>query len=562
MRAESATSPDPGRGAGRARARRGRGDRVDRFPGSELLGLALRAAVPLHHRLRREGPHRAGRRLRVDRGRHRRRAHRRRLRRGRLPPGDRERAHDPQPGAPRRHLRRAHRPLRRHVRARRRRPRSSRRCASRAACSRPRTTSTPTRTAGAATRRSSTTPSRTGTCAPPRCKDELLAVQRGGHWYPEHIKHGRFGNWLENNVDWALSRERYWGTPLPIWRSEDGEETICVGSRDELRELGAEVPDDLHRPYVDDVTFERGGKTFRRVPDLIDVWWDSGCMPFAQWHAPFENQDEFEASFPADYICEALDQTRGWFYSMLAVSTLLFGRSSFETVPLPRPDPRPRGPEDVQVQGQRGGALGRARRPRRGRLPLVLLHLEAAVGRLPLLARDRRRVGAPVHEDAVEHLRLLRALRERERRRAGRHRRRGAHRPRPLGALAPAGDDRDRDRADGGLRHHHRRAARSPRSSTTSPTGTCAARAGASGTATRPPSRRCASACVTTAKLLAPLTPFIADAIYEQPRRLRALGAPVRLPGARRPRRARWSGRWRWPARPSASAARRAPTAS
>ncbi len=163
-------------------------------------------------------------------------------------------------------------------------------------------------------------------------KDELLASNEAVRWYPDHIKHGRFGNWLENNVDWALSRERYWGTPLPIWRSEDGEEVVCVGSTDELRELGGEVPDDLHRPYIDEVTFERGGKTFRRVPDLIDVWWDSGCMPFAQWHAPFENEDRFEERFPADYICEALDQTRGWFYSLLAVSTLLFGRASFETV--------------------------------------------------------------------------------------------------------------------------------------------------------------------------------------------------------------------------------------
>ena len=128
-------------------------------------------------------------------------------------------------------------------------------------------------------------PSRTS-CSPPT---------RTINWYPEHIKHGRFGNWLENNVDWALSRERYWGTPLPIWRSEDGEETICVGSRAELRELtGGELPDDLHRPYVDDVVFERGGKTFRRVPDVIDVWFDSGAMPFAQWHYPFENEDEFE----------------------------------------------------------------------------------------------------------------------------------------------------------------------------------------------------------------------------------------------------------------------------
>ena len=163
-------------------------------------------------------------------------------------------------------------------------------------------------------------------------RDELLAANESVNWYPEHIKHGRMGKWLENNVDWALSRERYWGTPLPIWKSEDGEEVVCVGSREELRELGAEVSDDLHRPFIDDVTFERDGKTFRRVPDLIDVWWDSGCMPFAQWHAPHENREVFEERFPADYICEALDQTRGWFYSLLAVSTLIFGRSSFETV--------------------------------------------------------------------------------------------------------------------------------------------------------------------------------------------------------------------------------------
>ena len=167
-------------------------------------------------------------------------------------------------------------------------------------------------------------------------KDELLASNEAVTWHPEHIKHGRFGNWLENNVDWALSRERYWGTPLPIWRSEDGEEVVCVGSREELRELGAEPPEDLHRPFVDDVTFELNGKTMRRVPDLIDVWWDSGCMPFAQWHAPFENQDVFEERFPADYICEALDQTRGWFYSLLAVSTLLYRPRLVRDGALPR----------------------------------------------------------------------------------------------------------------------------------------------------------------------------------------------------------------------------------
>jgi len=163
-------------------------------------------------------------------------------------------------------------------------------------------------------------------------KDELLAANEDVTWYPEHIKHGRFGNWLESNVDWALSRERYWGTPLPIWRSEDGEDVICIGSREELAEYASSTPDDLHRPYIDDVVFEHAGKTYRRVPDLIDVWWDSGAMPFAQWHYPFENEDELDRSFPADYICEALDQTRGWFYSLLAISTMLRGRSSYKRV--------------------------------------------------------------------------------------------------------------------------------------------------------------------------------------------------------------------------------------
>jgi isoleucyl-tRNA synthetase len=164
-------------------------------------------------------------------------------------------------------------------------------------------------------------------------KDQLLAANERITWHPEHIKHGRFGNWLENNVDWALSRERYWGTPLPVWRCEQ-EHEVCVGSMQELRDLGAAVPDDLHKPFIDQVSFAcpECGREMRRVAEVIDAWYDSGAMPFAQWHAPFENQDVFEERFPADYICEALDQTRGWFYSLLAVSTLLFGRSSYETV--------------------------------------------------------------------------------------------------------------------------------------------------------------------------------------------------------------------------------------
>jgi isoleucyl-tRNA synthetase len=167
-------------------------------------------------------------------------------------------------------------------------------------------------------------------------RDELLAANEEVTWHPAHIKHGRFGNWLENNVDWALSRERYWGTPLPVWRCASGGHDVCVASVAELRELaGADaVPDDLHKPYIDAVVFAcpECGEEMRRVPEVIDAWWDSGAMPFAQWHAPFENEDTFRERFPADYICEGLDQTRGWFYSLLAVSTLLFGRSSYRTV--------------------------------------------------------------------------------------------------------------------------------------------------------------------------------------------------------------------------------------
>jgi isoleucyl-tRNA synthetase len=164
-------------------------------------------------------------------------------------------------------------------------------------------------------------------------KDRLLAANETVDWHPEHIKHGRFGRWLENNVDWALGRERFWGTPLPIWRNEAGE-TIAVGSFEELEKLSGVRIEDPHRPFVDEIEIPSptGGEPLRRVPEVIDVWFDSGAMPFAQWHAPFENQEIFEQQFPADYICEAIDQTRGWFYSLIAISTLLFDRSSYKTV--------------------------------------------------------------------------------------------------------------------------------------------------------------------------------------------------------------------------------------
>ena len=166
-------------------------------------------------------------------------------------------------------------------------------------------------------------------------KDSLLANNETIGWHPEHVKHGRFGKWLENNVDWALSRNRYWGTPLPIWRCDGAGcgATTCIGSVEELRERsGGEAPDDLHRPYIDDVTLrcEDCGSDMHRVSSVIDTWYDSGAMPFAQFHYPFEGRQEFEARFPADYICEAQDQTRGWFYTLLAESTLLFDQSSFK----------------------------------------------------------------------------------------------------------------------------------------------------------------------------------------------------------------------------------------
>ncbi len=167
-------------------------------------------------------------------------------------------------------------------------------------------------------------------------KDQLIAANEDVVWHPEHIKHGRFGEWLAGNVDWALSRDRYWGTPLPIWRCGQGH-AHCVGSVRELHEMAAgPVPEDLelHRPYVDDVVLacpECGGE-MRRVPEVIDAWFDSGSMPFGQWHYPFENRELFRERFPADYICEAIDQTRGWFYSLIAVATLIEGRSSYKRV--------------------------------------------------------------------------------------------------------------------------------------------------------------------------------------------------------------------------------------
>jgi len=155
-------------------------------------------------------------------------------------------------------------------------------------------------------------------------KDRMVELNKTINWVPETIKDGRFGNWLENNIDWALSRERFWGTPLPVWTDGEGD-MVCIGSVDELEALvGRTLRDvDLHRPQIDEITFEKEGRTYTRVPEVIDCWFDSGAMTYAQWHYPFENKETFESHFPADYICEAIDQTRGWFYTLHAIGALV-----------------------------------------------------------------------------------------------------------------------------------------------------------------------------------------------------------------------------------------------
>ena len=390
---------------------------------------------------------------------------------------------------------------RRQVLQGRRRAPSPPTCASAACSSAAARTSTATRTAGAATPRCSTTRCPPGTSAPPQIKDRLLEENEKTNWYPETVKHGRYGEWLRNNVDWALSRSRYWGTPLPLWIcGADEDHVTCVGSLEgagRARRASDMSALDPHRPYVDDVTFPcpQCGAEARRVPDVIDAWYDSGSMPFAQWGAPHRNKEIFESSYPAQYICEAHRPDPRLVLLAHGRRTLVFDRSSYENVVclglILAEDGR-------KMSKHLGNVLrahpadGPARRRRRA---LVHGRQRPALGGPPRRPRRDRgdRPQDPPH--LLEHRVVLRPVRQR-REAQGR-----AWTPDRL-AEAPAPADRpllDRwalaelhrtvrevDARPGGLRHRPRRPAPLRSSSTTCPTGTCAAPAAASGRAGEP----------------------------------------------------------------------------
>jgi isoleucyl-tRNA synthetase len=270
-------------------------------------------------------------------------------------------------------------------------------------------------------------------------RDRMLENNREVAWQPPEIGAGRFGEWLEGNVDWALSRDRYWGTPLPIWVcDEDDEHRQVIGSFEELgRRTGGLAPDfDPHKPFIDELTWgcDRCGGTMRRTPEVIDAWFDSGAMPFAQWHYPFENQDLWESQFPADFIAEGLDQTRGWFYSLMAIATMLGHGPVYRSVLVNGLLLDKDGQKMSKSTGQRGGPVGGHRAVWRRRDPLVPGQCQPPVGR-QALGRGRPGRGCAAHvRHPGQHVPVLRPLRqpgglERRGRRAGR-------RPAPHGSLA------------------------------------------------------------------------------------------------------------------------------